>query len=76
MPFPLQAGSLRQYAEVSSGGGFGSTNSLQLEFGLGLQTQIDRLEILWPSGIQQTWSDLAVDQLITITEGEETLVSR
>lgn len=50
----LRASDLVQAAQVSSGDGFGCTNSLAVEFGLGSRTQVDALELRWPSGrIQQ-----------------------
>jgi Tfp pilus assembly protein PilF len=46
----LRAGDLVQAAQVSSGDGFGCTNSLGVEFGLGPRTRVDALELRWPSG--------------------------
>ena len=58
------------YREVSGGCGFGSTNSLPLEIGLGTHTKVDTLEILWPSGQVDTHRNLSVNQKIVITEGK------
>jgi hypothetical protein len=60
-------------AEVTSGGGFGSTNSLELEFGLGKATKADKIHIRWPSGQEQEFTNVAADQFVTITEGQKTL---
>ena len=49
-------------------GGTSSTNERAVHFGLGPVTTIDRLEIRWPSGTQQTIDDVAVDQRVTIEE--------
>ena len=65
----LQAGDLTQMAEVSSGGGFGSSNSLPVEFGLGDRTRIDALEIRWPSGKNDVHRNLGVDQVLRFAEG-------
>ena len=65
----------RQVAEVTSGGGFGSTNSLELEFGLGKATKVEKLHIRWPSGQEQEFSDIDADQFLTITEGESFIQS-
>ena len=57
------------YREVSGGCGFGSTNSLSLEIGLGTHTKIDTLEIVWPSGQVDTHRNLSVNQKLVVTEG-------
>ena len=58
------------YREVSGGCGFGSTNSLPLEIGLGTHTKVDTLEIVWPSGQVDTHRNLSVNQRLVITEGK------
>ena len=57
------------YREVSGGCGFGSTNSLSLEIGLGTYTKVDTLEIVWPSGQVDTHRNLSVNQKLVVTEG-------
>ena len=64
----VRAGSLSQYAEVNGGCGFGSTNSLPLEFGLGANGPVDFLEVRWPSGVVQQFENLPVNQILTVTE--------
>jgi hypothetical protein len=57
------------YKWVNSGGSFGS-NPLRQEIGLGGAELIQRLEIFWPTtGETQTFTDVAVDQIVRITEG-------
>ena len=56
------------YREVSGGCGFGSTNSLSLEIGLGSHANVDTLEIVWPSGQVDTHRNLSVNQRLVITE--------
>ena len=63
-------GQLR-FQEVAIGTGFGCTNSLPLEFGLGAYTEANRVEIVWPAGGKQTLLDVSADQFIVVTEGEE-----
>ncbi len=59
------------FRHVNSGGSFGA-NPLRQEIGLGAATSIDALEIFWPkTGLAQTFRDLAVDQALVITEGQE-----
>ena len=57
------------YREVSGGCGFGSTNSLSLEIGLGTHTKVDTLEIVWSSGQIDTHRNLPVNQRLVVTEG-------
>lgn len=60
------------YRHVNSGGSFGA-NPLRQSVGLGKATKIEQLVIDWPTtGEQQTFHDLAMDQFIEITEGQET----
>jgi hypothetical protein len=58
-------------AQVSSGGGFGSTNSPPVEFGLGARRTVDVVDIYWPSGRVQQLTALAVDRIHRITESSE-----
>ena len=48
--------------------GFQSSSEPILHFGLGEDTSIRRLTVVWPNGVSQSFSDLAVDRKYTITE--------
>ncbi|NKB69110.1 MAG: tetratricopeptide repeat protein [Candidatus Latescibacteria bacterium] len=65
----VEVGGARRYSEVSGGSGFGVTNSLPLEFGLGAARQVEAVEVRWPSGHIDRLQDVAVDQVLTIVEG-------
>jgi len=67
----LSVGDRTIYREVSGGCGFGSTNSLPLEIGLGIHTKVDTLEIVWPSGQVDTHRNLSVNQKLIVIEGKE-----
>ena len=57
---------------VNSGGSFGA-NPLRQHLGLGRATNIELLEVYWPtSDLTQTFHDVAVDQFLEITEGNNT----
>jgi hypothetical protein len=58
----LRAQDLLSVVEVNSGPGFGSTNSLSAEIGLGARSRIDTLEIRWPDGAIEYHTDLEIDQ--------------
>jgi hypothetical protein len=64
------AGDLIQMGEITSGGSYLSQNDLRLHFGLGLHDHIDKVEILWPSGMKESLSQLRSDRFYVVREGE------
>ncbi len=44
--------------QLMSGCGYMATNEKKLHFGLGSAEQVDRIELDWPSGIRETYSDV------------------
>jgi hypothetical protein len=60
-----------QMNEVSAQTGCREQNSLNVEFGLGDAEVIDSLKIEWPSGNEQVFQNVAVDQFITIYENTQ-----
>ena len=48
--------------------GYMSTSEPLLHFGLGTETTIRQLTVVWPSGSEQTFTDLAADRIYEITE--------
>ncbi len=64
----LTSGGLSQVSEVRSGGSYLSQNDLRLHFGLGDQTKVDRLEVLWPGGAKSVLTDLEVDREIVVSQ--------
>jgi hypothetical protein len=63
-----------QLQEVRGGGSYFSQNDLRVHFGLGRSAAIERLEIRWPSGLEEQWRSLDVDRIVTLTEGTGTLM--
>jgi hypothetical protein len=61
----------KQIADVVSGGSYYSQSAFTLYFGVGKATRVDRIEVRWPSGEKQSWTDVTVNQTIHITEGRE-----
>ena len=72
----VDAGGRKQIADVVSGGSYYSQNSLTLYFGLGKSAKIDRIEVRWPSGDTQVWSDVAANRTVELTEGSEKVASK
>jgi hypothetical protein len=65
----LVAGGVLQIREVSGGSGMHSQDSQTVEFGLGAETVISSLEVIWPSGyITQAGGSIPVDQRFTLQE--------
>ncbi len=57
-----------QIREIMSLTGYGGQSSLIQHFGLGTATTVSSLEVRWPNGKVQTFSNVAANQLLTITE--------
>ena len=66
----LKAGTLSLVKEVHSGSSYLSQNDLRVHFGLGKNTQVDSLELHWPSGRTDKFFDLNVNQILRIKEGQ------
>ncbi len=66
-----QIGHRTQVRWMTSGTGYLSAHDPRLWFGLGDAAQVDRLEVRWPSGTVQSWTDLAANRILVIEEGKE-----
>jgi hypothetical protein len=42
---------------------------MRLHFGLGKHRQINRIEIHWPSGLQEQLEAIEANQILTLVEG-------
>ncbi|SHG73018.1 CRTAC1 family protein [Flagellimonas flava] len=51
--------------------GYGSENAPEIHFGIPTSKQIERLEVNWPSGMQQSFSNLDVDTIYYLEENKE-----
>lgn len=60
--------------QLTAGDGYQASNQRQLVFGLGDSTQNAELEIRWPGGATQTFTDVAVDAEYIAVEARGTLV--
>ena len=57
-----------QIREVRAGESYGIVTSFAANFGLGSATTISSMTINWPSGLVETFNDLAVDQTVVVIE--------
>jgi hypothetical protein len=69
----LTAGGLRLRSDVISGAVYCSQNDLTVHFGVGQITKIDRLEVKWPDGSDETFNVPAVDRTYTLIQGKGTV---
>ncbi|HSB14427.1 MAG TPA: CRTAC1 family protein [Bryobacteraceae bacterium] len=59
---------LKQYNEVTTAVGYACSSDSRVHFGLGASKSIREIEIRWPSGIRQTLTNVAADQILEIQE--------
>jgi enediyne biosynthesis protein E4 len=64
----LTSASGTQTETVHSGSSYASQSELTLTFGLGDDPLVTRLEVTWPSGKTQTFTDLAPNRVVTVDE--------
>jgi enediyne biosynthesis protein E4 len=57
-----------QYATATTASSYQSSSDRRVHFGLGPASSISRIDIRWPSGIQQVLTDVKADQVLTVTE--------
>jgi hypothetical protein len=67
----LHVGDKQQIREVNCGNGYAAQSSLRVHFGLGKAEHADRVEIRWPSGIQQVLESVPVNQILVVREVDE-----
>ncbi len=64
----LKAGGRIHVREVKSAGSYASSNDPRAHFGLGRADTIEWLEVRWPSGQKQTFTEVPLNRVITIHE--------
>jgi hypothetical protein len=57
-----------QYAMVTTGGSYLSSNDKRVHFGLGASKKVKLLEITWPSGRTQRLENIAADRILKVRE--------
>src|SRR5438094_1090189 len=66
------AGCQKQYSYHSPYRGYMSTMDDREHFGLGRAKRVDSLEVIWPDGRYQLLTNLAVDRIVTLKQGDAT----
>jgi hypothetical protein len=64
----LTAGGRVWKAEAMSPTGFLFQSDKRVHFGLGSAARVEHLEVRWPSGRRQTWTDLEVNRILQLRE--------
>jgi enediyne biosynthesis protein E4 len=65
----VTAGGARQRADVFSGGSYASSSDERVHFGLGTAAKVEKVEIVWPSGVKEEIAVPGVDRIYTVEEG-------
>ena len=66
----IVTGDVVQTEEVRSGASYLSQNDLRIHFGIGKYSNVDVIEIRWPSGKTELVKGLAADKFYSILEGQ------
>jgi hypothetical protein len=65
----LVAAGISRWDEVRGGGSYLSQNDFRVHFGLGDASAIDRVDVRWPNGLEESWGRLTVDTFHVLKEG-------
>jgi len=69
----ITAGGKVQIAQKKSSSGYLSQSDPRIHFGLGNTNVVEKIEIIWPSGIVQVMENVDAGQIITLTESEDAI---
>ena len=64
----VRAGGRELTREVKTSGSFASASDPRVHFGLGGHERVESLELRWPSGAKQTFTDVPADRLVVVSE--------
>jgi len=67
-----RVGELTMHRRVRTGGSYLASHELAVMFGLGQHDTVDELRIVFPSGQEAVFTDVAANQEILVREGEQT----
>ena len=65
----VKAGERVLVDEVRSGSSYDSNNDMRVHFGLGHNERVDWVEVRWPSGLTERFSNLQIDGIRSVREG-------
>jgi hypothetical protein len=70
------ASGVTRHATVTTAGSYLSASDRCVHFGRGAETSARSVEVRWPSGLVQRLTDVAADQVLTVTEPDATAPAR
>lgn len=68
----MRAGTHTLVDEVRSGGSYISNSDIRVHFGLGSLAKVDWVQIRWPSGLSERFTNVAADTIHSLKEGTGT----
>ena len=71
----VKAGERVVVDEVRSGSSYDSNNDMRVHFGLGRNDRVDWVEVRWPSGLTERFSNLQIDGIRSVKEGSGVAVT-
>jgi hypothetical protein len=69
----VEAGGRTQTRFAKGGGSYASTPDRRHVFGLGAETKVAKLAVVWPDGTRQEWTDVPTDRYHVVTQGQPNL---
>jgi len=72
----VTSGNHSQIDEVMSGSSYYSQNDFRLHFGLGNATKVDSVELTWPSGLKESYRNLAGNSFFIMQEAKGIIDTR
>lgn len=57
-----------QYNQATTAVGYNSSSDKRVHFGLGDAQSIERIELRWPTGVEQVLTNVKADQVLTVVE--------
>ncbi|MEP2668622.1 MAG: CRTAC1 family protein [Cyclobacteriaceae bacterium] len=66
----INGASVTQYREIGSNATFLGTNDLRAHFGVRKAKQIEKVEVIWPSGQKDVYQNVKPNQLMECVEGK------
>ena len=66
----VKAGGATRWALVKTGSSYASGSELPVTFGLGPQTKVDALRVVWPGGRTDAMGPVPANQIVTVKEGQ------
>jgi hypothetical protein len=64
----VTAGGATQFNHATTSVGYSTSSDRRVHFGLGAAAVVDRIEIVWPSGIRQILENVKADQVLKVRE--------